>query len=158
MEHRSKPSTFYIALTDIYSAAGLLFPFVFLVIALVVTVTDSVDGARGYYLISCLAALVGFPISWWRVRNIREILEEGIEANGVVTHVRSAGGRSGNMRVRWEYTYEGRTYTGEAYAAKGGEVRAPVKGGNIRLWVHPKKPGWSVWRDLYTSALALGEG
>jgi hypothetical protein len=158
METRSKPVTPYVALTDIYSAAGLLFPFIFLAIALIVTLTDSLDGARGYYLVSLLAALIGFPVSWWRVRNIRETLDHGVEVNGTVTHLRSGRGRSGNTRVKWEYTYGGRTYSGDAYVSNDGEVRAPAKGSKIRLWVNPNKPGWSVWRDLYTSALALGKG
>jgi hypothetical protein len=158
MESRSKPGGSYVALTDMYSAAGLLFPVVFLVIAGIVTVIGGLDEARGYYMMSALAALVGFPVSWWRVRNIRATLNHGVEVNGVVTDVRSARRTSGNNRVKWQYSYEGRSNTGDAYFAAGGEVRAPSKGGKIRLWVNPNKPGWSVWRDLYTSSLALGKG
>ncbi len=161
MEHpvtkRPQASTVYVALTDIMSAAGLLFPVVFLVIAVVVTFTGGVDEARGFYWMSALGALIGFPFAWWRVQQVKTTLATGVEVDGVVTSIKTGSGRSGNTRVKWEYQYEGRRYEGEAYVAVDGSLRPPEKGRKIRLWVNPQKPQWSVWRDLYTTPLALGK-
>lgn len=154
---RLLPRTIYIAFTDILSAAGLLFPFIFLLIAIIITFTGGMDEAIGFYGMSAVGAVIGFPFSWWRVHQIKTTLATGVEVDGVVIWLKTGSGRSGNTRVKWQYQYEGRTYEGEAYVAVDGPVRPPATGKKIRLWVNPQKPQWSVWRDLYMTPLALGK-
>lgn len=154
---RLLPRTIYIAFTDILSAAGLIFPFVFLLIAVIVTFTGGMDEAIGFYGMAAVAAVIGFPFSWWRVQQLKATLATGVEVDGVVTWLKTGSGRSGNTRVKWQYQFDGRAYEGEAYVAVDAPVRPPATGKKIRLWVNPQKPQWSVWRDLYTTPLALGK-
>jgi hypothetical protein len=155
---RIQPHTGYVALTDMMSAAGLILPITFLVIGGISALITGVDQSTGFLGMGAIAALIGFPLAWWRVQHIKETLAMGVDVDGTVTFVKRGQRSTGNTRVKWHYQYEGKSYEGEAYVGTSAEVRVPEKGRKIHLWVHPNKPQWSVWRDLYSTALALGKG
>lgn len=158
MAERAKPRTVYVAFTDMMAAAGIVLPFAFLLLAVVIGMVTGLEDSYGFLGIAGLSALIGFPVAWWRVQQIQATIANGVEVNGTVTWVKLGQRTSGNTQIKWQYQYNGRMYQGNAYVSQNGEVRVPTKGERIRLLVNPDKPGWSVWRDLYTTSLALGKG
>jgi hypothetical protein len=156
MADRAKPRTVYVAFTDMMAAAGIILPGAFLLFAVVIGVVAGIEESYGFLGMAAVAALIGFPVAWWRVRRIQETVANGVEVNGKVTWVKLGRRTSGNTQVKWEYQYGGKLYQGDAYVSQNGEVRIPAKGERIRLVVNPDKPEWSVWKDLYSTSLALG--
>lgn len=157
MAERIVPRTLYIALTDMMSAAGIILPLVFFLIAGVIALMSGAEQGMGFLGVGAVAAVIGFPVAAWRIYHIKQTLATGVEVDGVVTFVKLGGRSSGNTRIKWDYQYEGKRYQGEAYVSDSGPVRAPQKGKRIHLWVNPRQPQWSVWQDLYTTPLALGK-
>lgn len=113
----NKPSFFRIAFTDYYASLAIIVPLVGLGIFIFTQFTgvtfsrtrgiSEVDQNDPFFIYAALVACVAcLPILIWRVRNISNLFESGIEADGIVTDMAVNRGRA---RISYRFEADGQS-------------------------------------------------
>lgn len=156
---RPRPSVVRIVQSDLIALLGFLTPLVFLVLTAAMAFNGSLPAFRGndpirwadagaFFVMMTLAAFaIGFSLAVWRIRGITGVFARGVEVPGRVTKVWFTKDRGS---VQYEYSYQGRDYTGANGIMKTGRTAMLVPGKELTLVLDTRDPGRALIRDLYT--------
>lgn len=148
MRRRPRPNVIYAAFSDIYSAAGILFPIVVIGFAFCAWLQDPFGSFMLEMVLAVVITIVGLSVAYYRTKMVSDTVEKGAEVMGKVTGVR-LGNRRSNSEIKWEYVWEGKQYKGHGYTANNRGTPTPNVHEELPLFVNPDKPSWSVMQTLY---------
>jgi uncharacterized protein DUF3592 len=153
LDTRRQPSIVSLILADYASLLCFLFPVIAwgMFAAAVTGLWPSKPAEAEFRFQFCLwlaiaATVVGGPLLYLRIRNIRSILRDGIAVPAKVVSVWFMKDRG---RVEYEYTFEGQTYRGGMALAKSKRAAELKEGQEITVLVHPANPGRSMVADVF---------
>jgi hypothetical protein len=152
-----KPSIVRIIQSDYIATLALLFPLVFLGMYVVIAVFGFIPGLGGrdpimadgspfFFWGTIIAALIGLPLAYWRVKIVRDVFKRGVEVPGVVLDVKFFRDRGS---VSYQYPYDGQTLLGFNAIAKTKRTAALRKDAPVVLIVDKENPAKAFVRDLY---------